>query len=491
MRLNNPQRLFPYFALALLGGGAALGQAPWGLWWFSLPALALALGHFGTEEPGHVAFARGWALGLGYFGVALHWIVFPFFVEPEIYGWLSPFAFFGMAGGMALFWGAGSWLAQKTQTPFALWIAAAEVVRAHVLSGFPWASLGHIWIGTPLAQIAALTGPHGLTIITVGFAAGLSVLRQPNRRLWSIVPLLALPVLWVALDPGPAPADPADAPIVRLVQPNVPQDQKWNPAYFDTFYQRFLTETARSPAPSMIVWPESALPSYLEQTEHLFGEIATEAGGAPVVFGINSWQDNRVYNALVVLDATAEISARYEKRHLVPFGEYVPGGGWLERIGVTRFSPAQGGGFSFGREAGSIAVPNIGLVLPLICYEGIFAEEIRARLQGEDRPRALLLVTNDAWFGPQAGPKQHLAQAQLRAIESRLPLVRVANTGVSAMIDTQGRLLGHLPMNTMASLDVALPVAGEPTLYLRFGDWPVLLLLILSLILPKFTKSRN
>ena len=162
------------------------------------------------------------------------------------------------------------------------------------------------------------------------------------------------------------------------------------------------------------------------------------------------------------------LRSTYDKRHLVPFGEFIPGGDLLARFGIHGLATSDGAGFAAGTTPPRINLPGIGDAIPLICYEGIFAEEIG---DGGVRPRLLLLITNDAWFGAAAGPYQHLAQARLRAIEQGLPMVRVANTGVSAMIDARGRIVDALPLNTQGALDVALPPARAVTVYARFGDW--------------------
>jgi apolipoprotein N-acyltransferase len=170
-----------------------------------------------------------------------------------------------------------------------------------------------------------------------------------------------------------------------------------------------------------------------------------------------------------------QVLSIYDKRHLVPFGEYMPGAQLLGRVGATGLARNLGIGFTPGTAPGPVELPGIGAALPLICYEGIFAEEIT---YGEARPRLLLLITNDAWFGQAAGPHQHLAQARLRAIEQGLPMVRVANTGISAMIDAKGRITAAIPLGAQGALDVPLPAALPATLYSRWGDNPLISMLI-------------
>jgi apolipoprotein N-acyltransferase len=265
---------------------------------------------------------------------------------------------------------------------------------------------------------------------------------------------------------------------VRLIQPNAPQDQKWDAAHRDVFLTRMITMTGQGPRPDLIVWPETAVPYLLNYVHGDLVLMAEAARGAPLVFGIQRRDEDLSYhNSLVVMGQGGVLRSTYDKRHLVPFGEYIPGGDLLGQFGIHGLATSDGAGFAAGTAPPRINLPGIGDAIPLICYEGIFAEEVGD--QGA-RPRLLLLITNDAWFGAAAGPYQHLAQARLRAIEQGLPMVRVANTGVSAMIDARGRIVASLPLNSDGALDVALPAARAATLYSRVGDW--LLFGILTLL---------
>ena len=209
-------------------------------------------------------------------------------------------------------------------------------------------------------------------------------------------------------------------------------------------------------------------------------EVIDAAGGRPMIFGINRGEGRRIYNSLVQLDGDAAITAIYDKHHLVPFGEYIPLGDLLGGLGLRGLAQRDGNGFSPGPGPRVLDLPGIGPVLPLICYEGVFARDIAA---APARPAVLLMITNDAWFGQVSGPYQHLAQARLRAVEQALPMIRVANTGISAMIDPGGRLIGPIPLGQAGVRDLALPKPGAPTLYSRTGDAPWAGLLGLSLFL--------
>jgi apolipoprotein N-acyltransferase len=289
--------------------------------------------------------------------------------------------------------------------------------------------------------------------------------------------------------PNPAAVPSADLPIVRLVQPNARQDQKWNAAYRDVFLNRLIELTSEGNAPDLVVWPETAVPFLLDQIEDDLRIFSDAARSAPLVFGIQRRDvQSRYYNSLVVMGAGGVVESIYDKRHLVPFGEYIPGGRLLGRFAPSGLASNLGGGFTSGSTEGAVILPGIGAAVALICYEGIFAEEIS---YGRDRPRLLLLITNDAWFGEAVGPQQHLAQALLRAIEQGLPMVRVANTGISAMIDAKGRVTASLPMGVDGALDAALPRALPATVYSRTGDWPFLVVLAFLTLLVHRVRGGN
>ncbi len=460
--------------LAGLGAVAALGQAPTDLWWLTILALAVAFALLARPEQRR-AFWPGWALGVGYFAVSLRWIVSPFLVHIERDGWMAPFALILMAAGFALFWGLAHWIALRVLRggvwALCLTIMLAELTRSLILTGFPWALVGHALIPTPLVQLAGFGGPHLLTLVVLGLAAALASVRLAQVG----AALIAGAVAWVTLIP--APIEPAtDQPVVRLIQPNAPQEEKWDPFKSQIFFDRMIGFTGEGAVPDLVVWPESAIAMLLNYAGEALTQVSDAARGAPLIVGVNREEQGLYYNSFVHLGRGGEIAGFYDKQHLVPFGEFIPGGDVLHEIGIRGFGSSYGGGFTAGRGLQQLTIPGIGPIRPLICYEGIFSEEIGG---SDDRPRALVLITNDAWFGKGAGPFQHLAQARLRAIEQGLPMVRVANTGVSAMIDSAGRITGSIDLNTAGYLDVALPAARARTVYSRLGDYPISIVLAL------------
>lgn len=460
--------------LCAIGGIAAFGQAPWGLW--PLTLIALAVGMIVIQGPmsKRRAMLLGWALGLGYFAVSLHWIVEPFLVDVPRHGWMAPFALIFMALGGGFFWALGAVAGQMigrgvvSYAGLGIGILAAEIARSLVLTGFPWALLGHVWIETPIAGLAAIFGPHGLTLFTVLVAVWMT-----RGWIWTV----SIPVVLMALSlwPNPPIAPLDDAPLVRIVQPNAPQHLKWAPGHAEMFFERQVTMTGAAGAPDLVVWPETSVPYSLDVAEGAMAYVAEQAAGAPVILGGLRREGAAFFNTLAVVDAQGAIADSYDKSHLVPFGEYIPMLDFFARLGLTFGLIEPGTGYSSGDALHVVDVPGIGEILPLICYEGIFAEEVNA---AQGRARAIVLITNDAWFGNWAGPEQHFAQARLRAIEQGLPVIRAANTGISGMIDGKGRVVHSIALNTQGFIDVPLPRALDAPAYTRWGDLPVIGLVI-------------
>jgi len=457
------------------GALAALGHAPLYLWPLTLAGMAGLARLVARVDKG-----AGWIGligGMGYGAVALSWIVEPFLIEPETYGWMAPFALFFMALGLGLFWACAAWAARVLpfRAPafgFALTLTAVEYLRGHILTGFPWAMPGHVWISTPVAQLGAWVGPTGLTLGLLLIAAALS---QGRWRQGAAAAALAFAWgfgLWTLSLPMPA-----DRPaILRLVQPNAEQALKWDPDQARTFLDRLLTATAAEPLPDLVIWPETALPYLLERHIDLAPTIAAAADGVPVALGAQREDGSRFWNSLTVIEPDGSLGARYDKHHLVPFGEYIPLGDLAFRLfGLRAFAAQEGAGYSAGEGAKLVNFGTVmGHALPLICYEAVFPQDVNA---APERPDWLLQITNDAWFGTLSGPFQHADQARMRAIEQGLPLVRVANTGVTAVYDARGQLRASLPFGTEGHLDAALPAPLPMTLFARWGEAPALLLL--------------
>lgn len=473
--------------LALVAGAiGALAQAP-----MSLSVLILVPVFAGfLLLPGASSrfrgFGIGWAIAFGYFLIALRWLVEPFQVEADIYGWMAPIALTMMAAGLALFWGAAFALAwQRGAVALALCWTLGELGRAYLFTGFPWAGMPQAFLDTPFQHGLAVVGPHGVTLVLMLLVA-LS-LRGAHQAGIAALVVVGLGVGFWAMS-GQQNVPDRDQ-IVRVVQPNAPQHEKWDPDKWQTFYWRQVEATA-APAenpPDIIVWPETAIPQLAEQAGELRSRAAEAAQGSTIVMGAMRSGAGGFHNALLVLDGKGDFAQTYDKHHLVPFGEYMPFPALFRSLGIAALARRTEGGMMPG--TGPAVVQTGALrALALVCYEAVFPQNARSV---DPRPDYLLQITNDAWFGTYAGPQQHLAQARMRAIEQGLPLVRSANTGISAIIDSAGGIRAQLRLGQHGFVDAPLPGALPPTFYSRTGDLPVSILIFLGVGLTVLRGRRQ
>ena len=420
-----------------------------------------------------VAAWRGFWFGFGLNLIGLYWVTEAILVEAARFWWFVPLAVPALSATLALFIGAASgvaWFA-RPGWPRAIALAGAwvlgDLARQFVATGFPWNPLGSVWEfpgwpGDVFIQLAAFVGVGGLTLLTV--ALGLT---PALGRRWMLGALGAL-VAWAALGVVrlQRPMPPASGLTVVLVQGNVAEGQKWNRALMVDIFQHYLRLTregvARAGAgPAVVVWPETASPALLQEDPVARSMIMEATGGNPALIGsVRFDHAERPHNSLFALVGPGTIAGIYDKWHLVPFGEFQPQ--WL-RIGVQI---VPGGGFAPGSGPRTLHVPGVPPVGPLICYEAIYSGEMTDET---DRPHWLVNITNDAWFGNSTGPRQHLAAARLRAVEEGLPLLRAANTGISAAFDARGHELARLGLGVAGTLEVPLPPPLPQTLFARFG----------------------
>lgn len=500
----------------LLGALSALALPPWHIVPLVIPAfvgllwLLDAAAH--SPHPRRAAFVTAWLFGLGHFAVGVHWIVEPFLVNAARHGWLIPFALAGMAGGLALFPAFTGLITAllarrfalagvtRTLTFAAIWVLL-EWVRSWLFTGFPWNLVGYVWAATPeVMQAAAFVGIFGISLLTLVAGAMPAVLGSgAGRGLGSVVAVLiftvGIPVaVWTggAARLGGAPVyDPNETSAMvpgvrlRLVQANIPQHQKWQPQLRAGHLQRHIALSRQvSPnPPTHVIWPETAAPFFLASDAVVRAAVATAAPRDGVLITgaprrSSGTGDARFWNAAHGITGDGRIVASYDKAHLVPFGEYVPLRGVLP---LDKLVPGQGD-FTPGTGRQTVAFPGLPPVSPLICYEAIFPG---AAARSDDRPAWLLNLTNDAWFGTFAGPQQHFAIASTRAVEEGLPLVRAANTGISAVVDPYGRPVIMLGLGEEGVIDSGLPRALEAaTPYARWGNAvPAGLLLIVTLLI--------
>lgn len=448
------------------------------------------------------AFGAGWWWGFGYFVAGLWWLGAAFLVDAKEFAWALPLGVFGLPAVLALFPALGfllAWLlwSEGCGRFFALaaGLGLAEWLRGHVLTGFPWNNPGMALGGTlETAQIASVIGLYGLTVAAILIASAFAALGEKPlapgafRRipLPAAAAALAFAGIWAFGALRLAASPPASVPGVklRIMQPDVAQDDKFRPENQEQILAHYLSLSLRGPdggKPGLegitaLIWPESAFPFILSRSAWARAEIgAALPPGTVLVTGAARAEPPppgkerpRFFNAIQIVSRGGWILGSYDKVHLVPFGEYLPYQGFFERLGLRQFVHIPGG-FEPGPGRQILSVPGLPAAAPLICYEAIFPGEALPPQAAPERPGLLLNVTNDGWFGMTSGPYQHFAQARLRAIEEGLPLVRAANSGISAIADPYGRLWGSLPLGAEGVLDGGLPKSLAPTVYAR---WP-------------------
>ncbi len=426
------------------------------------------------------AARRGFWFGLGHHIFGLYWITEAILLESARYWWLVPFAVPALAALLALFIAAPCALARMAPAGWrrALMLACAwtlfDLARQYVGTGFPWNPWGSVWAipgeaGDVMIQPAAWIGTPGLTLVTVLLAA------SPALGVRGVSGAAAVLALWAGLGwmRLQEPELPPPGITAVMVQGNVAQGQKWDRTTALATFQRYLDLThsavaALGGAPAAVIWPETSSAFLLQSDEAAREAIAraaqpalgaivgslTFSGGAP-----SSDPGNMPRNSLVAMAPDGTVAGIYDKWHLVPFGEYAPS--WVPL--AIQVVPGQ---FGFGTGPATLHIPGLPSFGAMICYEAIFPAQV---VNQADRPDWMVNITNDAWFGNSTGPRQHLAAARLRAVEEGLPLMRAANTGISAGFDSRGRELGRLPIGVPGTLALPLPARRPPTSFSRWG----------------------
>lgn len=421
-----------------------------------------------------VAARRGWWFGFGHHILGLYWVTEAILFEAGRFWWLIPLAVPALAATLAVFIAAACGVARLARPgwPRVLALAGAwvlaDLARQFVLTGFPWNPWGSVWempgaAGDVFIQPAAWIGVHGLTLLTVLLAAAPIL----GWRGWIGGGVVLAAWAGFGLHRLDQPMPPPPPLTVVLVQGDIAQGQKFDQALAVHIFRRYLDLTASALAgvttPAVAVWPETAFPGLLDLDEPARQAIEQATNGAPALIGsVRFDRERRPRNSLFAVLAGGAIGGVYDKWHLVPFGEYIPD--WLP----LPIMVLPGNGFASGPGPRTLDVPGLPPFGPLICYEAIFSGQVVDRAH---RPAWLVNITNDAWFGNSTGPRQHLAAARMRAVEEGLPLVRAANTGISAAFDARGHELARLGLQKTGTLTVALPAALPPTPFARFGLW--------------------
>lgn len=451
------------------------------------------------------AFAIGWGFGFGYFVCGLYWIANALLLDAARFGWMVPFAIGGLSAVLAVYTGLtalGVHLLRLHGVARLLALAGLwtvmEVLRGLLFTGFPWNPLGSVWAPVgPVLQAASVIGVFGLSLLTVLVAGAPAFGRRISVMAFAGLAAVAV-AGWVRLPSGPSPV--VDGVRLRLVQPNIPQTMKWDAEARDDNLRRYLG-LSQLPAldrpPTHILWGETSVPYALDgQNDAVLRQIMARPldvhqPGNPaaglIVGAIRATpvgqEPFRIWNAMMALDPAGTVTGTYDKAHLVPFGEYVPYKSVLPlpkvTVGSTDYTPGPG--------PRTLDLPGLPPVGPLICYEVIFPAAV---VDPARRPQWLLNLTNDGWYGVSSGPFQHLDTAVLRAVEEGLPVVRVANTGVSAVIDAYGRTTARIGLDVAGYTDADLPLSVEPTLFSRIGNWGALGLSFVSLVMAALLR-RN
>ena len=486
------QKLYLSFAF-FAGCIAALGQAPWSLWFLTLTGFFFSFCILKVCENYKEASLTGFFTGFGYFLVSLFWIMEPFLIPGSSHKWLAPFALIALSAGLSLFWliayGVSILISNKYNVVFAVIVSlsAMEYIRSLAFSGFPWSLIGYSWSDHPIIQLSSIIGPHGLTLFTL-LLAGLPFFKLKSVLVRLFIPFFLLMSAWsYGYITSSQTYNNESAKLVRLVQPNAPQHEKWDPAQIPVFWERQLqfTRMPSSEPLDLIVWPETSVSVPLNDATGLLLAISEAASNVPTVIGINDFVNDGIRNTMALIGADGVVLEKFHKKKLVPFGEYIPFGEWLNDKGISGLAARDGAGYQAGTGERILRIPDIGYAIPLICYELIFPSNVRT----EVRPSMIIQVTNDAWFGRFLGPYQHLAQAKFRAVEQALPVIRAANTGISAIIDAKGKIVAQTRLNETTFLDAYIPPVGSKTLYAKLADWPIII--FLTLALSKLTLFRK
>jgi apolipoprotein N-acyltransferase len=499
-----------FLLLSLLAGiVGALGFAPLGLWPLTLAALAMLMWLVGRAPGMRAALARGYWFGVGNFVVGLNWIATAFTYQSAMPVWLGWVAVIllslylavypAMAAGLAWRWGldpsrspakAGVQHFGTQSSPggmtFVLIFAAAwlvtEWLRATMFTGFAWNPIGVTLLPTRLAHLSTLIGTYGLSAIAVLLAGGLFLLFH-RRRKPALVLLASLAVAGLLVPLVAGPTLPARAVPLRIVQPNIGQQDKWKEGFEAQNLGRLKRlSRSREERPRLLLWPEAAVTDPLQtglayrrhqlNAASLRREVGAMLGPRDLLLtGGVTWQSadgsnvTSATNSVFAMDRAGLILGRYDKAHLVPYGEYLPARPILSKLGLSRLAPGDID-YDSGPGPQSLVLPLVGKVGFQLCYEIIFSGQVIDR---KDRPSLLFNPSNDAWFGAW-GPPQHLAQARLRALEEGMPVLRSTPTGISAVIDSEGRLLHSLPWRTAGVIDAVIPAPKPPTLFARGGN---------------------
>jgi apolipoprotein N-acyltransferase len=472
-----------FLGLSFLAGlVSALGFAPLGLWPLTLAAFAILVWLIETAPTLRAALGRGWWFGVGQFVLGLNWIATAFTYQAAMPAWLGWIAVVLLSFYLAIYPAAAAGLAwrwgRQRKAALVLILAAAWIVtewlRGTMFTGFAWNPVGVALLPTAAAWVATGIGTYGLSAVAVllGGALRLAAGGLAEKKAAALLAVAVAAAAGLARIAAPALPE-TSGPAIRIVQPNIPQQERWDPQLEARNFLKLPRMTGPPGRGSRLVfWPEAAIPYNLHTDAEARRVIAAVIGPGDLLLtgGIEPvapppGAEAAEYNSLFLLGPGARVLARYDKAHLVPYGEYLPMRPLLSAIGLSRLAPGAGDILA-GPGPRTLDLPGIGRMGGQICYEIVFSGEVVDRA---NRPDFIFNPSNDAWFGAW-GPPQHFAQGRLRALEEGLPLIRATPTGISAVVDAHGRILASLPQHEAGVIDSRLPPAGAPTLFARFGN---------------------
>jgi apolipoprotein N-acyltransferase len=464
-----------------------------------LTGLLLVLDSVKTSKK---VFLYGWLFGFVHHVSGLYWISYSMLVEPDKFAWMIPFSATAIPAILALVIGLTCWMTYKLNLKiiskmlfFAAAWALTEMVRGNLFTGFPWNLVGYTFLADEsIAQAASIFGVYGLSMLAVFLFTtpylAASYLKSKNdtalvyRLCFSLCYLMPTIIAMTLLHDWGSERiaenkDKFEKTSIRIVQPNIPQKEKFDPDkigdHLFRYYNLSLQESMKADdfVPDLIIWPEVATTLNLEEDKEFLAEVADIIPfSAYLILGTIRYEgwllNQKIFNSVQFVDSEGILQpTAYDKSHLVPFGEYVPLRQYLP--GVEKIAKGIG---DFNRGAGNktFKLDNSEPFSPLICYEIIFPGKVVDKTSPQ-KPQWILNLTNDAWFGNTSGPPQHLDAARMRAIEEGIPVIRSANTGISAVVDGMGRVLDRIELDKQGIIDTKLPAKlAEETYFSKYGN---------------------
>ncbi len=478
----------------ILGSVCALGNNPWALWYLSILSFILWFRLIIKNEFSKKIFKETFKFGFGYFAISLIWIVEPFMIEPWSHGWMAPIALVALPSFLALIWALFSFLGHYylSSIGIVIGLCLAEYCRLYLLTGFPWATISYVLLDTKAENWLSLLGPYGLSLFLLLTCFTIACTLQTRTKTNTFLAIFIISSLFFV--PHFFKKEPLKNlnVSVRLIQPNAVQEKKWSEQFAPIYFEKMIEMTSQQPRPDIIIWPETSLYLPYNLAVKELDKMRNAAGESVIIFGaLNIDSKNFLKNSLIIENNTQE-TVFYDKAKLVPFGEYMPFINLRSYFKISEQSNLFGWGFKRGKGPALLTLPNGLKFIPLICYEAIFSNFLKPSVKNAD---FILQITNDAWFGKSIGPQQHLAQLRIRALEYGVPVIRVANTGISAIIDANGNIIERISVNRSGHLDSIIPSRKLSTVYGVYGNLIfvilVLLTAVIAFLIKKFINLKN